>query len=163
MKARIVLSSLALSTLSFGLFFPADARAASEGAVAITADEVARRVVATSPDLEVKRAELLAASAQVDQALVAFAPRVGLVARYTRLSDIDAPLLGILPVAPGLGEGPIPAGTPLVNVATTFPVILNQGTFAATLAVPLIISVAISSLVDEERSTATTRARRRRR
>lgn len=137
MKARIVLSSLALSTLSFGLFFPADARAASEGAVAITADEVARRVVATSPDLEVKRAELLAASAQVDQALVAFAPRVGLVARYTRLSDIDAPLLGILPVAPGLGEGPIPAGTPLVNVATTFPVILNQGTFAATLAVPL--------------------------
>jgi len=127
-----VVASLALLAVA-----PRAALAAGDGAVRLNANEVARRARETSPDLEVKRAEVLAASALVDQALVAFAPRVGVVARYTRLSDIDPPLLGILPVAPGVPEGPIPAGTPLVNVATAFPVILNQGTFAATLAVPL--------------------------
>ncbi len=103
----------------------------------ITAEDVALRALSTSPDLEAKQADLAQAAAQVDQALVAFAPRIGLLARYTRLSDIDAPLLGVLPVAPTVPEGPIPPGTPLVNVATRFPVILNQGTFSATLLVPL--------------------------
>ena len=119
------------------IFFVAGGNANARTRRPITAEDVATQAVTTSPDLEAKQAELAQAAAQVDQALVAFAPRFGLLARYTRLSDIDAPVLGVLPVAPTVPEGPIPPGTPLVNVATRFPVILNQGTFSATLSVPL--------------------------
>lgn len=137
MKARTIAASVLCLSLVHAIGAPSAYAAEAPGAIPIGADEVARRAAETSPDLEVKRAELAAAAAQVDQALVAFAPRVGLVARYTRLSDIDPPPLGTLVLAPSVPDGPIPAGTPLVNVTTAFPVILNQGTFSATLAVPL--------------------------
>ena len=60
------------------------------------------------------------------------------------------------------------AGLVALLTALTIGFLVNDSGVAipavgATLAVPLIISVAISSLVDEERSTATTRAGRRRR
>ena len=129
----VLAASFALGTSS--LSFSASAEG-SRGS-AISAAEVARRAESSSADLEARRAEIAAAGAQVDQALVAFAPRLGLVARYTRLSDIDAPALGTLVVAPGQPEGPLPAGTPLANVTSRFPVYLNQATFAATLSVPL--------------------------
>lgn len=118
-------------------FLTLAASAEGPSAGALSADEVARRAESSSADLEARRAEVAAAGAQVDQALVAFAPRLGLVARYTRLSDIDAPAIGTLVVAPGRPDGPLPAGTALANVTSRFPVYLNQGTFAATLSVPL--------------------------
>lgn len=129
----VLAASFALGTTSLSL----SASAEGPRGAALGADEVARRAESTSADLEARRAEIAAAGAQVDQALVAFAPRLGLVARYTRLSDIEAPPLGTLVVAPGQPEGPLPAGAQLANVTSRFPVYLNQATFAATLSVPL--------------------------
>jgi outer membrane protein len=52
----------------------------------LTADEVARRSVETSPMLAAKRAEVAAAEAQLDQTLYQFIPRMELGASYARLS-----------------------------------------------------------------------------
>jgi outer membrane protein TolC len=83
----------------------------------LTSDVVAARAEATSFDIKAKRAELEAAAAGVDQALVAYFPKLTGVARYTRLSPIDQPSF---------------AGVPI-----TFPVILNQYLVQATLNVPI--------------------------
>jgi outer membrane protein len=103
----------------------------------LTSDVVAARAEATSFDIKSKQAELEAAAAGVDQALVAYFPKLSGVARYTRLSPIDQPSLGTLVAAPNAMPGPIPAGTALVGVPLSFPVILNQYLVQATLNVPL--------------------------
>src|SRR5262249_31053339 len=57
---------------------------------------------------------------------------------YTRLSDIGDQTLGSLVVAPTApADGPIPAGTQLVNVPVVFPSLVNNYTFTAQLSVPL--------------------------
>ena len=55
----------------------------------LTADEVARLAVASSPELRARQAGTDAARARGSQASAEFWPRVGLSARYTRLSAID--------------------------------------------------------------------------
>lgn len=102
----------------------------------LTADEVARRSEDSSGDVAARDAEIRAASAAVDQALVAFFPRLAGVARYTRYSSIEAPVLGTL-VAADAPAGPLPAGTPLANVPIRFPVVLDATTFQASLSLPL--------------------------
>jgi outer membrane protein TolC len=109
----------------------------------LNADDVAARAVATSFDLRQRKEELLAAAAAVDQALVAWFPRLGLSARYTRLSSITNSPVGNLVVAVtptgGLAPtGPIMPGTPLINEPVVFPVYLNQTSFVASLQVPLL-------------------------
>jgi outer membrane protein TolC len=103
----------------------------------LTADEVARRARETSFDLRARLKELETATAAVDQALVSYFPRLNLTARYSRLSPLDSPVLGNLVVAPGAGAGVLPPNTPLVNYPFSFPMLLNQTIFQATVAIPI--------------------------
>ncbi len=63
----------------------------------LTADQAASRSRAASPDVARKAAELDAAMAQVSAAKIAWLPQLSTKFGYTRLSDIDEPML-----APGL-------------------------------------------------------------
>jgi outer membrane protein TolC len=105
----------------------------------LTADEVARRLVATSANLAAKRHGVDAAAASVSQAKSGYYPRVTVSASYTRLSDIDPPSIGgggtlvATPAAPGtLNPTPTVAAPPL-----TFPVILDNYALSARLQVPI--------------------------
>jgi len=103
----------------------------------LTSDQAAARAAQTSLDVRIKEAEMLAAAADVDRALIAYYPRVTLSARYARLSSIGDQRLGNVVVAPSVGPGPVPPGTPLFNVPLELPVALNQYTLQANLTVPL--------------------------
>ena len=102
----------------------------------LRADDVAARAVKTSYDLRQKQAELLSAAASVDQALVAYFPRLALLARYARLSSITNENLGNVVLAAQPGHGPSQAET--VAVPLVFPALLNQTTLQASLTVPLL-------------------------
>ncbi|HEX6276037.1 MAG TPA: TolC family protein, partial [Polyangiaceae bacterium] len=79
----------------------------------LTADEVARRALRTSPSVRARGEELLAAAADVDRAVSAYVPEVVLGASYTRLSDTSGPALA-LPNLP-----PLDFQTPLDQYALT--------------------------------------------
>src|SRR5262249_47980736 len=85
----------------------------------LTADEVARRAVETSPDLESKLREVEAAAAQVDAAVVGFFPKLKTQATYNHLSYVEPAKFGGGVQAPGAPVGPIAAGTQLVNATPT--------------------------------------------
>ena len=55
----------------------------------LTPDEAARIALRIRPSLRVKQAELRAAAARVDQALLNYLPRVTVAAGYTRLSRVE--------------------------------------------------------------------------
>jgi outer membrane protein TolC len=112
-------------------------RAETGVAGGLTAAEAARRAEITSGDVAARAAEVDAAGAAVAQSRVAFFPRLLGSARYTRLSSIEAPLLGVWVVAPGAPVGPLPANAPLANAPARLPVQLDQTSFEAALAVPL--------------------------
>jgi outer membrane protein TolC len=112
-------------------------RAETGVAGGLTAAEAAHRAETTSGDVAARAADADAASAAVAQTKVAFFPRLTGAARYTRLSNIEMPLLGVWVAAPGAPIGPLPATAPLVNVPARLPVQLDQISFEATLAVPL--------------------------
>jgi outer membrane protein TolC len=90
----------------------------------LTAEEVARRTVASSHDLTARAAEIEGAMSQVEQAFTNYFPRLTLLGRFTRLSPITLPNL-------------IPPGTPFSGLNFTFPVLLNNWTFQAQLAIPI--------------------------
>ncbi len=73
----------------------------------LTADEVARRAVATSETIEVKNAELRAAAARVDSAMYQFYPRVSVKAAYSRLSPVSITLGGGGNVVGARAAGPL--------------------------------------------------------
>lgn len=102
----------------------------------LRADDVAARAVKTSYDLRQKEAELVAAAAGVDQALVGYFPRLALLARYARLSSITNENLGNVVLAAQPGAGPAQAET--VAVPLVFPALLNQTILQASLTVPLL-------------------------
>jgi outer membrane protein TolC len=104
----------------------------------LTAEEVARRAVETSPDLESKLREIDAAAAQVDAALVGFFPRLRTQATYNHLSYVaPAQTAGGVQV-PGAPQGPIASGTQLVNVGpTSFPTIRNSTDITTSLTYPV--------------------------
>jgi outer membrane protein TolC len=105
----------------------------------LTAEEVARRAVKSSSQIAAKRKSIESAEASVEQAKAGFYPALNLSARYTRLSAIDEPQLGVLaaPADQTLGAfEPIPDGQ-LVALPLSFPVILNQYVLQAQLNVPL--------------------------
>ncbi len=66
----------------------------------LDARKVAAQAVATSPALAAKEAELRAAAAKVDQALVAYFPRASVSFSYTRLSETESTLDSGVPNAP---------------------------------------------------------------
>src|SRR6266568_2995179 len=104
----------------------------------LTADDAARRAHATSYDIRAGQEDLAASAAAVDEARAGWWPKLQGTARYTRLSDIGASNLGsLVATPPTVGPGPIPAGTQLINVPLTFPVLLNSYTLQASLSIPL--------------------------
>ncbi|HEX7671372.1 MAG TPA: TolC family protein [Polyangiaceae bacterium] len=86
----------------------------------LTAEEVARRAIETSPEDRARKADVETAESEIDRTRVDYYPRVTLTARYTRLSPITPPELriGTFP--------PVP-----------FPVILDQYLAQAGVTVPL--------------------------
>lgn len=93
----------------------------------LTADEVARRTVPSSPGVRAKQAQVAAAAAEVDRALVAYYPRLTLIGKYTRNSPYTNPSLG----------DSAPPGSPLAGIDFRFPSILNQYWLQANLTIPL--------------------------
>lgn len=121
----------------------------------LTAEEVARRALDTSPTLEGSRAALDQARAGAAQAYLGFFPRLEISARYTRLSEITQ---GTLSGGSGLSQTEIDALNALVDAVTDpaaatlfeinvrsqialanlrFPVLLNQFAIGGTLSYPL--------------------------
>jgi outer membrane protein TolC len=75
----------------------------------LTPDDVARRAMQTRRSLRARQADLRAAQARVDQALVAYFPRVTATASYTRLSEVPGLALPSSPaiiVLPAQGQQP---------------------------------------------------------
>jgi outer membrane protein len=122
----------------------------------LTANEVARLGATTSYNVRARQAELRAAAARVDEALVGYFPRLTLTASYTRLSEIDNDLAtggGALLGAANEGQvttGPCPgnpaitcvldaAGLPVQAQALdfSFPSLPNQYSVVASLSVPI--------------------------
>lgn len=113
----------------------------------LTAEQVAARAMATSYQAKAAEATRAAADARAEQAWTNYLPRLGLTARYTRLSTLTPPSIDF-----GGGQGslvgtPAAAGTlnPSPTVAVQlggdtrafFPVLLDQYLLNATLAVPI--------------------------
>jgi outer membrane protein TolC len=141
-------SALVLSTL--GLLLPAAARpedgppsmlkelgsmvARPEG---LLPDEVATRAMATSFVLKQGWHQVAAAAAAVEQARLAWLPRVGVAARYARLSDITQPPIGNVLMSPGAPLGPLAPGAPVVNAPVTFAPTRDLTEFKGSLGLPL--------------------------
>ena len=64
----------------------------------LTAAEVARRVLAVSPSVQQKRAEVTVASEKITQTMIQFFPRVTLLASYLRLSPVSS-MIGVPPAS----------------------------------------------------------------
>ncbi|MBX7190863.1 MAG: TolC family protein [Sandaracinaceae bacterium] len=120
----------------------------------LTADEVARRAVATAPTIAQGRAQLEQARAGAAQAYLAFFPRLDLTARYTRLSPITQGTLGNSSITPEqedmlrtlIGNVADPSAQALftVNLESqlalanfTFPVLLDSVSLGAEIRYPV--------------------------
>ena len=114
------------------------------GGGGLTADQVGQRSQITSYQAKAAEQNLSAAGARADQQWTSYLPRIGLTARYTRLSNFTPPAFG--------GSAPFnsvatnePSGT--VNPATTFvpernaplsiPLVLDNYLTQATIAIPI--------------------------
>src|SRR5712671_2898743 len=67
-----------------------DERLAPSAAGGLTADQVATRAQETSFDAAARREAIRAAEGKLEQATVAYIPKLTLTAKYTRLSPVDA-------------------------------------------------------------------------
>ena len=120
----------------------------------LTANDVAKRAVASSNTIAAKNAELRAAAAEVDTAMYQFLPKVTLKAGYTRLSRVvnsmgngsllatqgTAPFhIGPLdPTNPNSPQGLVSAdGQPVGSAQIKFPIITDVYSLTASLNVPL--------------------------
>ena len=109
----------------------------------LTANQAAERAVATSAEVRTQESEITVADADVDKVLYTSLPRLGLLARYTRLSPVGAESFG--PETGGLvataePPGPLAPGTPLIAIpgdAFAFPEVLNQYRLQASVSIPL--------------------------
>jgi outer membrane protein TolC len=115
----------------------AEALAAKAGG--LTADEAGRRAAKASHTARGKYAELAAASARVDQALVAYFPRLTVTATYTRLSPVDNLIVvGACrgnPTQICQGSPEQIEGVPLQNYRV--PIYLNHYSLVGTISVPI--------------------------
>jgi outer membrane protein len=119
----------------------------------LTADEVARRAVKTSPTVRARQAEIAAAQAKVDDAVAKFIPRLTLKASYQRLSEVDNALegamVGTLEPSNTIRIGPCPppnsteqcavteSGMPIGASAFEFPSLVDNYALNASLSLPI--------------------------
>lgn len=73
----------------------------------LTADQVAQEAVATSPSVEVRRAELMSTAASVDDTVSRFAPDITGTATYSRISPANIDFGGGGASVGALNEGPL--------------------------------------------------------
>ena len=95
----------------------------------LTAAEIVALALENSPALAKATLEYDKAAANRARAKLAFAPRIDLAAGYTRLSDLNLPILG-LPGPPPM-QGTDMGGLDAEPEGFRFPVILNQYTPSA--------------------------------
>jgi outer membrane protein TolC len=105
----------------------------------LTSDAAARRALQTSPEDRSRAADVDVAAAEVSRADVGYYPKLTLSARYTRLSPVSPPVLGLVaaPANQGLGDRAPLAGEPLFARALSFPVVLDNYALQANVTVPL--------------------------
>ena len=103
----------------------------------LTADQVAKRAESTSLDARAKREEIAAAEAKIEQAKTSWIPRVTGTARYTRLSDLDAPSLGNGYLVGSDTGGLLGPDARLFGAKFSFPVVLDNYVLQATIAAPV--------------------------
>ena len=102
----------------------------------LTSDQVAARVLATSPGLRADREESIARAFAVTQARANFVPRLSGGLRYTRQSRESSPALGnLVATSPDVPAGATP--TQLVALPLSFPTLVNHYDAQASLDVPL--------------------------
>lgn len=131
-----------------------DMTAATPGG--LTAEQVAQRAAQTSYQAKAAEKNATSAQAKADGQWVNYLPRIGLTARYTRLSSFTPPTLGgsdpnapnfvgtALRPDPGLPVTPVPANSPTFVIPSSaltsgfrFPLILDQWLTQVTIAVPI--------------------------
>lgn len=119
----------------------------------LRAKDVAERANTSSPELRAKQLAVEAAAAKVDEAVALYIPQVQLMARYVRLSPMDAMNLGgsegsivgtnapageLLPIICPMGAtSPSQCLVQAAGVKLSFPVILDMWTLQGTLAIPI--------------------------
>jgi outer membrane protein TolC len=109
----------------------------------LTAETAAKRAASSSNDVRVQQAEVSSAEATTNRVFYTSAPRVTLLARYTRLSPVGTQTFGGGDgslVATTDPPGPLAPGAPLVAIpanAFAFPEVLNQYLLQASVTVPL--------------------------
>lgn len=104
----------------------------------LTSDQVAERVLRTSPGVRAQAASKEAADHAVAQARAGYLPRLETRLRYTRVSREDSPSLGNIVVAPpGTPPGQLPPGTELASAPLAFPTIVDNYEAKLSLGVPL--------------------------
>jgi outer membrane protein len=105
----------------------------------LTSDAAARRALKTSPEDRSRAADVDSAEADVAKTNVGYYPKLTLSARYTRLSPVTPPVLGLVatPANQGLGNNAPLAGEPLATRALVFPVVLDNYALQANVTVPL--------------------------
>lgn len=89
----------------------------------LTADEVARRAVVSNVGITSKQKGIAAAEAEVESTRAGFYPRLGLSARYTRLSKFTPPIINL--------------NGQMLDGGALFPVIPNNYALEASLSIPL--------------------------
>jgi outer membrane protein len=110
----------------------------SGSAGALSAEAVGQRAAATSYQLKAAEQSLSAAGARTDQQWTNYLPRLGLTARYTRLSSFTPPSVsggGALVGTPQPAGTPNP--TPTQAVGFSFPLVLDNYLTQATIAIPI--------------------------
>jgi outer membrane protein TolC len=110
-----------------------DARLAPAAGGGLTSDVVATRARETNFDAAAKTEALNAANARLDQARVAYYPKLTLTARYTRLSPVTQPVIAI-PTSMGVGTGMSMMGS---TAPFQFPAPLDLTVLQAGLDIPL--------------------------
>ncbi|MDB5215925.1 MAG: outer rane efflux protein [Myxococcaceae bacterium] len=106
---------------------------------AITAETVGQRSVTTSYQAKAAEQNLTAAGARADQQWTNYLPRIGLTARYTRLSSFTAPSLSGSGGFVGTTDPPGTANPPNTFALPpfAFPLVLDNYLTQATIAIPI--------------------------
>ena len=110
----------------------------SGSAGALSAEAVGQRAAVTSYQLKAAEQSLTAAGARAEQQWTNYLPRIGLTARYTRLSNFTPPNLSS---GGSIVGTPQPPGTinptPTAAVDFSFPLVLDNYLTQATIAIPI--------------------------
>ena len=113
--------------------------ASGAGGGGVSAEQVGQRAGATSYQAKATEQNLTAAGARAEQQWTNYLPRIGLTARYTRLSDFTPPTVGgggstVATLQPAGTVNPTPT---IAAAGFSLPLVLDNYLTQATIAVPI--------------------------